>query len=128
MNISFNENDVRALREAFNRSPQVVKSEASNFLSRGIAEYNKVIMRNPWTVGASGGGAPVATANIRDTHQRQVEDWQAWIRPTAEYAGYVHEGTGSMVSRPWLEYAQETGDRYIIILQNQMLDNIIKQL
>lgn len=128
MNISFNKNDERKLREAFERSPRMVKSEARKFLSRGIAEYNKIIMRNPWRMGASGGGVPTATKNLRDTHERKVEDWQAWIRPTAEYAPYVHEGTYKMGARPWLEYAQETGDRYIIILQNQMLDNIISKL
>ncbi len=128
MNVEFDPNSIRALREAYARSPEVVKSEANKFLSRGIAEYNKVLLRNPWTTTSKGGGIPVDTMNLRDTHQRAIETWQAWIRPTADYAIYVHEGTKKMSPRPWLEYAKEKADKEIIVLQNQMLESIANRL
>src|SRR5437868_6512374 len=75
---------------AIRKNPQYVKERGNLFITRGLAEYRRVIMRSPWRKGESGGGAPVATGNLRDTHQQQVSNLEGRIYPTASYAKYVH--------------------------------------
>ena len=129
---------IKGLKEfeaAIRRNPQVTLSEARNFLVRGIAVYNKLILRNPWRVGGAGGGAPVDSGNMRDTHRRVINRLSAQIYPTADYAKYVHgrkrgeinKRTG-VKSRPWLDYAMEKGDRDIRRLSVKMLANITHDL
>jgi hypothetical protein len=96
-----------------------------------MAAYKGFIIRNPWRMGGTGGGSPVAAAhggNLRDTHRTQINQWSAIIRPTAKYAMYVHEGTFRMQARPWLDYAQQQADGAISILSNQLLDKIVSDL
>lgn len=121
------------LRRAVQRNPQAVITEVAKFLQRGIAVYNRIIIRNPWRIGQSGGGAPKDTGNLRDTHVREINPWQARIYPTAPYAAYVHGIEGftrrrKYQLRPWLDYAKETGDREIQALEGQMLQGIIGDL
>jgi hypothetical protein len=116
------------LRAAVARNPAKVLSEVSNFLARGIRAYNETIIRSPWRVGASGGGAPVDTGNLRDTHMKSVSTWEARIYPTAPYAESVHEGHAGVRARPWLDYAQRVNEARIAALQNNLLDNIVKDL
>lgn len=121
------------LRRAVNRSPQTVLTEVAKFLQRGIAVYNRIIIRNPWRKGMSGGGAPVATGNLRDTHVREINTWNARIYPTAPYAAYVHgiEGfkrTRSYQLRPWLDHAKEQGAQEIERLEGVMLSAIVGDL
>ena len=117
MEIEYNQRDIAALQAAVYRNPVKVRHEVSKFLSRGIAVYNRGIVRSPWQMGmfftSGGGGAPVATGNLRDTHRREVSPWQAKIYPTAPYAGYVHEGTRYLHKRPWLDWVQQQSDREI---------------
>jgi len=129
---------IKGLKEfeaAIRRNPQVTLSEARNFLVRGIAVYNRLILRNPWRVGGAGGGAPVDTGNLRDTHRRKINRLSAEIYPSASYAKYVHgRGYGEInkrtgvKSRPWLDYAMEKGDRDIKRLSVKMLSKITHQL
>ena len=117
-------------RAAIKKNPSVVRSAASQLITRGMAAYRRVIMRNPWQVGSSGGGAPKDTGNLRGTHIRNVNIAQlhASIRPTAPYADYVHEGTGRMGARPWLDYAQETADPEIRKLSDDFLRKVTNNL
>ena len=121
------------LRRAVLRNPQAVITEVGKFLQRGIAVYNRIILRNPWRRGMSGGGAPVDTGNLRDTHVREIGPWSARIYPTAPYAAYVHGIDGftrrrSYQLRPWLDHAKETGDREIRALEGRLLEGIIGDL
>lgn len=116
---------------ALARNPKVVKSEVSDFLVKGMREYNKGIIRNPWRVGKTSGGTPVAKFDggmLRDTHKREFEDMEARIYPTRPYASYVHEGTRKMEKRPWLDHVKEKSSLAIIKLHGKMMDNIIKDL
>lgn len=128
---AFDSSQLASLKRAIARSPQAVKDETRLFLTRGMAAYKGFIIRNPWRMSGSGGGAPVAAAhggNLRDTHRTSIGQWSAIIKPTAKYAPYVHEGTFRMKARPWLDYAQQQADGQISILSNQLLDNITKDL
>ena len=123
--------EIRGLDEfkrAIERNPSVVQKQINSFLVKGMAVYNRLIIRNPWRVGMSGGGAPVRTGNLRDTHQRTVERFQARIVPTASYADKIHDGTGKMKARPWLDYAEKEGEKDIERLADTMTENIIKDL
>ena len=129
---------IKGLKEfeaAIRRNPTVALSEGRKFLVRGIAVYNRLILRNPWRVGGAGGGAPVASGNLRDTHRRVINRLSAQIYPSANYAKYVHGRKRNEInrrtgvkSRPWMDFAMEKGDREIKALGKKMLINITHQL
>lgn len=124
---------LKELQNAIRRNPQHTRDEVGKFLQRGIAVYNRIIIRSPWRMGQSGGGAPVDSGNLRDTHRREMRPWSASIFPTAPYAPYVHGIEGfarrrSYQLRPWLDHAQETGDREIRQLEGDMLQSIVTGL
>lgn len=129
--LEFDPRDWKAFKRALKRNPRKARQEALKFLAKGIAVYNRKIIRNPWAIGGSGGGAPVDTGNLRDTHVRTKAtrgSFQAKIEPTAPYAQFVHEGTSRMQPRPWLEYAKKKGQPEIDKLAKEMLKNITKDL
>ena len=122
-----------ALHLAIQRNPKTVLSETGKFFTRGIREYNKYIIRSPWRMGGSGGGAPVATGHLRDTHARDIRPWDARIYPTAKYAPYVHGIEGyprkrKYQLRPWLDYARNSAQSAVEALSNDLLYNVTKDL
>ncbi len=124
----FNPADLAGLKSAIKRNPERVKGEIRNFLVKGIAIYNRGIIRNPWMLGVSGGGAPVDTGYMRDTHRKEIGLIEAKIMPTVSYAPYVHQGTKRMKARPWLDYVKESKDREIREEEKILLENIVKDL
>lgn len=124
---------LKELKAAVARNPQKVVDEAGKFIVRGLKVYRGYIIGNPWRKGTSGGGAPVDTGNLRDTHQTQITTWEGRIYPTAPYAAYVHGIDGfprkrSYQLRPWLDYAKDKGDAQVDELQDTMLNNIVNDL
>jgi len=99
------------LRRAFRKNPDYVKRRGLKLMKNIKEKYKNQIIRSPWEVGESGGGVPVRTKALRDSHQYRVSP----TRMTAgipeykakEYGIYVHEGTSKMDARPWLDYAHE---------------------
>jgi len=99
------------LRRAFRKNPDYVKRRGLQMMTRLKRAYQTEIIRSPWEVGGSGGGTPVGTGSLRDSHEYRVSP----TRMTAgipeykakEYGIYVHEGTSLMDARPWLDYAHE---------------------
>lgn len=133
MKYEFDPKEIAGLRSAIQRAPIKVKEYVGRFLTQGMAEYNKIIIRNPWRMGQSGGGAPTDTGNLRDTHHRKVSAWEAMIYPTAPYAPYVHGLKGfarkrSYQLRPWLDYAQTQADGVIKEKERELLTNIVTNL
>lgn len=116
------------LKRAVQRNPRKVIDEVSDFLSRAMAAYKRVIGRNPWKLGSSEGGAPVLTGYLRATHFTDQQRWQARIYPTAPYAQYVHDGTKRMKARPWLDFAKDAADSEVQRLEREMLDEIVRDL
>lgn len=125
------------LKKSLLKSPEIIKEEVGKFLQRGLAVYTRVILNNPWSMGMSGGGVPVARkngGNLRDTHFKSVEPWKAVIRPTAPYASYVHGLDGKKFNkkgvqlRPWLDYAVDKGKKDIEKLEEELLENIVATL
>lgn len=121
---------LKDLQRAVRRNPRKVLSEARRFLTRGIAEYKRSIIRDPWRIGGTGGGAPVRTGNLRDTHYTQVNRLSASIGPDPfiRYAKFVHRGTRRMPARPWLDYAKKTKQDAVESHYRQMLKNIVRDL
>jgi hypothetical protein len=113
---------LKEFQDAIQKNPQVVATQVSRFLVRAVALYRSQIQNNPWRIGMSGGGSPVRTGNLRDTHIDQVGAFQASIRPTAPYAEAVHKG------RPWLDYAMTTEEQQVNNLESEMGDEIIRAL
>ncbi len=118
----------KEFKAAIKRNPKVVSDEVKKFLVRGIAEYNRGILRNPWRLGGRGGGAPYKTGHLRDTHRREIANWEARVYPTAPYALEVHEGTGRMKGRPWMDYIFQTKEAEVRKLENDLIKNIVSQL
>ncbi len=110
------------LQSAIKRNPEKVLSEIKKFIQRGIAEYKRGILNNPWKVGMTGGGSPVLTGNLRDTHLTQLTMLQGKIYPSADYAKHVHKG------RPWMDYVFEDKMPNIQKLETDLLNEIITDL
>ena len=121
-------------RSAIRKNPGYTKTEVGKFLVRAMAEYNRGVIRNPWRIGMTGGGAPKASGHLRDTHRREIKNWEAWIFPTAPYASYVHGLGGQTHSsrglqlRPWLDYVFKDKESAVEKLEKDLLKNIVKQL
>ena len=122
---------MKELQAAVRRNPKKVLSEARGFINKGLAAYHRGIIRNPWRVGSSGGGAPVDTGNLRDTHLTVVRGLIGIIGPNtkvAKYARSVHQGKGRMKARPWLDYVKKNKEREIERLYGKMGTNIVRDL
>lgn len=127
---------IKGLREfeaAIRRNPRFTIDRANVFLVRSLAEYRRVINRNPWRKGGSGGGAPVNTGNLRDTHQTEVSPLSGRIYPTAPYAKYIHGIEGfprkrSYQLRPWLTYAATTARPNVEQHEKELLNDIVRGL
>lgn len=120
--VEFDPKDVKALERAIKRSPQTVLREVGVFLARAIATYNRGIIRSPWRLGMAGGGAPVDTGNLRDTHKKTVSPMSAEIYPTAGYAEKVHAG------RPWLDHVFNSNQNDIRKLEEQLIEKVTQDL
>lgn len=121
-------NNLDRWQKAIQKSPQVVQQEAGQFLSRARAFLARTIQNSPWRLGASGGGAPVDTGNLRDSHRYTFQAFQLTIAPIAPYAQYVHDGTGKMKARPWLAYAIENNEQNINKEAQAMIDRVANKL
>lgn len=112
-------------RKALERNPTKVKNEAKNFIQRALAKYRSGIQNDPWRIGMSGGGSPVLTGNLRDSHFTEIEDFRGSISPDedkASYGKYVHK------KRPWLDYVFKQKMPDVEKLEGEMLDNIVRDL
>lgn len=119
------------LETSLRENKTIIAKEVSNFIQRAMARLDSGIKNNPWKVGASGGGSPVASRNggsLRASHQKDVTPWSGRIYPTQPYAVFVHEGTYKMKARPWLDFVLKEKEPELDKLQEQLLEDIIKQL
>jgi hypothetical protein len=122
---------MREFQAAVARNPKKVLDEARFFLTRGLAVYKAGIIRAPWRIGNRGGGAPVRSGNLRDTHLTQIRGLEGTIGPNLEaapYGKFVHQGTRLMQGRPWLEYVKSTKQGEIESLYRGMLKEIVSDL
>jgi hypothetical protein len=122
MEYAFDERQLRSLQTAIARNPEVVRQQVGSFLVRALAVINRGIIRNPWRIGMTGGGAPVATGNLRDTHGREVSPFSVRVFPQAEYAPAVHK------DRPWLDHVFNTSQGDVRKLEEELLTNITNDL
>jgi hypothetical protein len=119
---AFEINGAEEFREAIRRNPQTILDLVGKFIIRGLAEYKRIIIRSPWRMGMAGGGAPVATGNLRDTHLTETTSFDGRIYPTASYSEAVHK------TRPWLDYATTTADPAVEKLEQELLSDIVADL
>ena len=112
-----------SFQRALERNPRIIIAEIKDFTQRALAKYRAGIMRNPWRIGMAGGGAPVATGNLRDTHRSDTFNMGGRIYPTADqYSGVVHK------NRPWLNFVFKDKRPEIDKLQTELLERITKDL
>ena len=112
-------------KRALNRNPALIINESKKFIQRAIAKYKSGVMNNPWRIGMSGGGSPVLTGNLRDTHITKIDNFRGSISVNQELAPYgkhVHK------TRPWLEYVFNQKQPEIEELEKDLADVIIKDL
>lgn len=122
---------VKELKDAIRRNPRKVADETNKFITRGLSKYRRGTMNRPWRVGGQGGGAPVDTGNLRDTHVTKISKFEGTFGPNtraARYARWVHEGTRRVEGRPWLDYVKEQNEHRIQSLYRELLRNISSDL
>ena len=118
-------------RKAIEKNPQFIANEVKKFITRALARYRSGIINTPWRMSGSGGGSPVAMlngGNLRDTHRSEVGNFEGRIYPTARYSEFVHEGTGKMKARPWLDFVKKDKDKEVKDLEKELLTNIVHNL
>ena len=115
-------------KRALDRNPKKIVEEIGKLIIRGLAAYKSGILNSPWRVGMTGGGSPVFSGNLRDTHETRVSSLEGAIFPTANYSNYIHDGTKRSKGRPWLDYVKKDKDSAIRKLESDLLDNVIKDL
>jgi hypothetical protein len=121
----------KELQRAIDKNPRFVVEEGNKFIVRGLAAYKRGIIRNPWQIASHGGGAPVASGNLRDTHRTTIGTLTGKIAPNedaAPYAKYVALGTRYMRRRPWLEYVKKNKESEIQKLYRNLLATITAEL
>lgn len=134
--VKINENDLKDFKRAIREYPDKVADETRSFFRKVNKTYSRTIQNDPWRIGGSGGGAPVATpesagyqgGQLRNTHVKKIRPWEAIIKPTTSYAGYVHGGTTKMEARPWLDYAVEENRGKVEVYERELLDNLVEHL
>lgn len=132
MEIRIVEKDRVALQRAFSRNPERMKTEGLRLMNRIKTGLERQIIRNPWRIGGSGGGVPVATKSLRTEHNYDVEPTQVKISvddaKARAYGWAVHEGTPKMEARPWLDYAKEREEKNISNMADDFLNRIVGYL
>lgn len=118
---------IKGLPKGFKGSKTIIASELNKFFVRALAVYKKGIRENPWRIGSVGGGSPVNTGRLRDSHRTQIKNYNAKIYTTLPYAVYVYHGTKKMQSRPWLQSVANSKDREINRLIDKMTKTIISK-
>jgi len=120
------------LEKAIRQNPQRVIEHTQTFLQRGMAVYRQGIQNRPWRIGESGGGAPVDTRNLVQSHAVKYDRLEASIGPSrnynVKYAQFVHEGTRRMQPRPWLDHTKQASDNKIRPLYQDLLKEITAEL
>lgn len=112
------------LTRAIIRQPRKFLRESQILMVRVMAVYRKGIIRSPWGVSSTGGGSPVGTGNLRDTHNVKITGLTASLYPTASYAQFVHDGTRRMKKRPWLDFVRDDKQRDV----DDLLDKFLKDM
>lgn len=66
-----------------------------------------------WQVAQGHADLPVDTGNLRRSHTYKVSDDHVDVGVTADYGGYVHNGTSRQKAHPWLKNAAEANEEAI---------------
>lgn len=128
--------DYAKLKRAIEKNPTVTKDEVNKFLVRAQSVLKQKINQSPWSMGRSGGGVPVASGNLKRSHNYDLKPFSLEIsidERRAEYAKYVHGIVGfsrkrTYQLRPWLRYAEDKSSKEINNFGKTMLDNIVSEL
>lgn len=116
---------IEGLERALARNSEVVLRESKKFIQRALAKYRSGVINNPWRIGMSGGGSPVLTGNLRDTHLVEATAVMGRIAPNtafAPYANAVHR------KRPWLDFVFKDKKSEVEELEKEFLEAIIGEL
>ena len=132
MEIRVSEKDLRALERAFSRSPEMMRTEGLRMMNRINVGLQRQIIRNPWRIGGAGGGVPVDSKSLRQSHRYEVKPEQVKISvdqaKAKAYGWAVHEGTSKMQARPWLDYSLEREEQNIKNLADDFLNRVVAYL
>lgn len=133
ISLRFEKSSLESFERALRKAPEIVEFNGKRFLTLAKAELLQTIMNDPWEIGDKGGGVPVDSGHLRDTHRSVIHNMQLTILPlpnTSEpnYADWVHGGTRKLEERPWLDYAMKANRDRINKHSESMLEDITQQL
>jgi len=98
MNVNVEIKNIAQIKAAFRRSPYIMTKNLSGAIRRVSAKVQSQSIKI----------TPVRTGFLRRSHETRFESpLRAIVKPTANYAYYVHEGTKFMTARPFLADAVE---------------------
>lgn len=134
-----------SFKRAIAKNPGVVQARGRAMINRGINVYRRVIEGSPWRVGQSGGGVPVDTGRLKQSHRYRVMGLKGIIdfdhNPApadsdSPYGAIVHGDKPSSVkmrgmdlhTRPWLNYAVGQSEAKVKALYQDFLDDVIENL
>ena len=102
LSVSINTN-AQQLAKKFDKDVEQIK----RFLDVAVKKASFVVERGAKIK------APVDTGRLRSSIQTDIRTLTGTIRPTVDYASFVHEGTRHMTGRPFLKDALTEGEKQI---------------
>ena len=129
--------DYQKLKTAIQNNPRTIRNGALTFMRDSINSYWRVINNTPkWRVGASGGGVPVASGNLRKAHQKEITPFESkiWVDTNKtqagkwNYAELVAGGTRKMPARNWIKFAKDSMQRNVEIYKQKFLKDVLDNL
>jgi len=123
--------DSEKLRRAIQKFPREVKDATDKFLVRASSFYRQSIVQSPWRLSSGGGGSPIATGNLKKSHEYKIEPFKLVIsinEQRSPYARFVHDGTYKMRERPWLDYAVNTQESRVNSEARKLLQKLTDEL
>lgn len=95
--ISIDYSEFDAVNRDLSRAADIVESRAPSIVSKTAYDIE----------GTGKANAPVDTGYLESTISTDLDGLEAEIGPTAEYGGYVEDGTSRMAAQPYMGPAVE---------------------
>lgn len=118
MQVNIQIKNLPQIRAAFLKAPRLMARELGLAIKKSTIQVGRQSQIN----------TPVKTGRLRASHQYTFTPTQGIVRPTANYAIFVHEGTRFMKGRPFLASAVESEDQIVQGFFKEAVDNVFKNI
>lgn len=119
---------LKSFKKDINTYSRVENQEGAKTLEKIQRKHKEQIESAPWEIGEGGGGVPVDTGQLKESHEYTTNPNEAEISVDAPYAKYVHRGTQYMEARPWLDYSVQESRKERKFALKRYLDKLVNHL